>query len=227
VVAYYDFISDSTYKYWTSNEPDSTRIYRIKDLDANYFHAVDENHFFVLVTFYATEKIMFTRELPIKVHIGSNLDTAARRIFKIDSVRIYFNQNLGKFLSDIHHGHFQTYDSKKAIPPFIEQELDYLTGGLSLANPNEEFQCCCTSSQTLPERKLDFLAMSKDVFVMTYLTGGIGEEEHILLIKFENNKVVDIWYGVGLEQLHSLKKVVSFLSKRRKDPQTLHPNLDL
>lgn len=29
VVAYYDFISDSTYKYWTSNEPDSTRTYRI------------------------------------------------------------------------------------------------------------------------------------------------------------------------------------------------------
>jgi hypothetical protein len=61
--------------------------------------------------------------------------------YDIDSVRIYFNRNLDKFLSDINHDKFQVYDSKKAIPTFIEEELNYLTGGFSLANPKEEFQC--------------------------------------------------------------------------------------
>ena len=67
---YYDFISDSTYRFWASNgnSQDSTRICRIKDLDTNYFHVIDENHFFILVTFYATEKIIFSRERP-KIHL--------------------------------------------------------------------------------------------------------------------------------------------------------------
>jgi hypothetical protein len=60
---YYDFTTDSTYRYWTSNgnAQDSTRIYHIKDLDPNYFHVMDENHFFILATFYATEMIVFSR----------------------------------------------------------------------------------------------------------------------------------------------------------------------
>src|SRR6185437_12447895 len=100
-------------------------------------------------------------------------------------------------------------------------------GGLSLANPKEEFQCCCTSSRTLPQRKLDFLAMSKDVFVMTYLTGGIGEEEHILLIKLENDHIDDIWYGLADNSMHSLKEITRFLSRNKKKAEKLHPNLGL
>jgi hypothetical protein len=65
VDCFYDFMADSTYREWTSNRAsDSSRIWRTKDLDSNYIHMIDENHFYILVTFYATEKIIFSRVPP-------------------------------------------------------------------------------------------------------------------------------------------------------------------
>jgi len=149
------------------------------------------------------------------------------KVYEVDSISIYFNKNLDKFLSCINHDHFRTYANKNAIPPFIEDQLDCLTGGFSLANSKEQYRCCCTSPSTLPKRKLDFLSMSNDILVMTYLTGGIGVEEHILLIKFKGNRIVDVWYGLADYSLHSLRDIAKYLSRRRKNPQDLHVNLDL
>ncbi len=225
VNAYYDFVSDSTYRYWTSNVLDSTRIYQIRDLDTNHFHVIDENHFFVLATFYATEKIIFTRERP-RNQIKLNLDTP-RKGYKLDSVSVYFDFHLDNFLLCIAKELFQTHTNKLAIPAFIGEELDFLTGGFSLGNPDEEFQCCCTSSRKLPARLLQFLAISKNVLVMTYLTGGIAEEDHILLIKFKDRSIVDVWYGLADESLHSLPQIVKYISKRRRHSVGLHPNMYL
>jgi hypothetical protein len=135
--------------------------------------------------------------------------------------------NLDKFLSRISSEHFKVYNNKTAISAFIDEQLHSLTGGFSIANPGEEFQCCCTSPRTLPKRKLDFLAVSNDVFVMTYLTGGVGEEEHILLIKFKDNKIIDLWCGSSFPSLHSLREIEKYISKRRKKPSDLHPNFYL
>jgi hypothetical protein len=149
------------------------------------------------------------------------------KMYEMDSVKIYFNQNLNSFLSCINHDYFQTYNNKNSIPPFITEQLDYFAGGFSLANPKEQYQCCCTSPMTLPRRKLDFLSISNNVFVMTYLTGGIAVEEHILLIKFERKRIVDIWYGLADYSLHSLRDIAKYVSRRKKNPQDLHMNLDL
>ena len=222
---YYDFIRDSTYRYWSSVESDSTRIGWVKDLDTGYFHMVDKNHFFVLATFYATEKIVFTRELP-QIQAKSNLNSPGKA-YNLDSVNIYFNMNLDKFLSRMNREHFQVYNDKNAIPAFIGEQLDSLTGGFSLGNPGEEYQCCCTSSQKLPRRKLEFLAMSNDLFVITYLTGGIGVEEHILLIKFKDEKIADLWCGSSFDSLHTLQEIVKYISRKRKKPLDLHPNFNL
>jgi hypothetical protein len=64
-----------------------------------------------------------------------------------------------------------------------------------------------SSDKTLPKRKLEFFSMSKNILATTYLTGGVGEEEHILLIKFEDKRIVDMAFiaatngsliGIGL-----------------------------
>jgi len=62
---YYDFITDSTYREWANNRTaDSNEIWPVKSLDSNYIHVIDENHFYILVIMYATEKVIYSRQLP-------------------------------------------------------------------------------------------------------------------------------------------------------------------
>lgn len=68
VHAYYDFVTDSTYRYWTSNTLDSNTVFRISDLPPDYFHFIGRNHFYTLITFYATEKLLFSRQ---RVNVAS------------------------------------------------------------------------------------------------------------------------------------------------------------
>jgi hypothetical protein len=86
-VSYFRFIDDSTYNSWidartddaTKEAPvgcyicgsdykkmlnadhDSSIIYHYNNLDSTYFHIIDHDHFYIILTFYATEKIIYHR----------------------------------------------------------------------------------------------------------------------------------------------------------------------
>jgi hypothetical protein len=78
--------------------------------------------------------------------------------FRIDSLSIWTNKKLDTFLNTLQIENFKSYSDKKQIPTFLKEELDCWTkGDFSLANPDEEYQCCCTSSKKLPKRKLQYL----------------------------------------------------------------------
>src|SRR5689334_5979685 len=78
--------------------------------------------------------------------------------FKIDSLSIWTNRTLDSFLITLQKERFQTYTDKQEIPGFLLNELNCWTGGnFSLANPDEDYQCCCTSSKNLPKRKLQYI----------------------------------------------------------------------
>ena len=72
VYEYFVFNADSTYRNWTTNQlRDSNIIHPIRDLDdtsvhplidSRYIHVIDENHFYVWITFYASEQLIFTRQ---------------------------------------------------------------------------------------------------------------------------------------------------------------------
>jgi hypothetical protein len=145
----------------------------------------------------------------------------------IDSVSMYFDRNLDVFLSELHRGKFLVCNKKSAIPLFIKDKLEAATGGFSIANPSEEFACCCTSSAKLPRRKLIYLAKSHDILIMSYLTGGIGESTHILLIKFKDDEITDFWNAVSDVPLKSKSEIVRYIRKNRKVKDALHPNFDL
>jgi hypothetical protein len=97
--------------------------------------------------------------------------------FKIDSARIYLDENLNGFLTDLKSSKFVESNEIGEIPVGIKRQLDSLAGGFSIANPNGDYRCCCTSSKKLPLRKLVYLSNSNHLLVMTYLTGGVGEQE--------------------------------------------------
>lgn len=147
--------------------------------------------------------------------------------FKIDSAQIYLDKNIDRFLSDLKSEKFVDTNEIGAIPVGIKKQLDSLAGGFSIANPNADYRCCCTSSQKLPLRKLVYLSKSDHLLVMTYLTGGVGVSTHILFVRFNGDTIVDMWFANCLADLNSRGKIIRYINKNRKVRGYLHPNLSL
>jgi Fe-S cluster assembly iron-binding protein IscA len=143
----------------------------------------------------------------------------------VDTSKILLDENLDSFLSYLQTESFQTYSDKKKLPVFIKQQLNCLTKDkFSLANPNEKYRCCCTSSDKLPRRKLLFFSTSQDVFLITYLTGGIGVSTNILMFKFQGDKIIDLWTGYGFPEFKSKEEVIKHIKQNRKKEFGLHSN---
>ncbi|CAN5701613.1 hypothetical protein BH11BAC3_BH11BAC3_36450 [soil metagenome] len=146
----------------------------------------------------------------------------------VDTTKIFLDKNLDGFISDLQSQSFQTFSDKKQIPQSIKQQLDCLTKDkFSIANPNEGYRCCCTSSQKLPQRKLLFFSQSKDIFLIIYLTGGVGVSTTILLLKLEGDKIIDIWTGYGFPEFKSKDEVIKHIKEKRKTEFGLHSNLSI
>ena len=143
----------------------------------------------------------------------------------VDTIKILLDENLDTFLSDLQSESFQTYTDKKKLPAFIKQQLECLTKDkFSLANPNEDYRCCCTSSEKLPRRKLLFFSTSRDIFLITYLTGGVGVSTTILMLKFQGDKIIDLWAGYGFPNFKSKDEVIRHIKKNRYKELGIHGN---
>jgi len=163
----------------------------------------------------------------LSVFISLSTFGQSDNVFKIDSVRIFFDENLDRFLSDIKSNKFVDSNYIGAIPAGIKKQLELLAGEFSIANPNADYRCCCTSSQKLPIRKLVFLSKSDHLLVMTYLTGGIGVSAHLLFVRFDGDIIRDLWFANCLEDLKSRKQIVRYINKNRKAQGSFHPNFGL
>lgn len=145
--------------------------------------------------------------------------------FTIDTAKILANENLDNFVQSLRKDTFQNFGDKDAMPRFIKRQLSRLTNGFSIANPDKPYRCCCTSPGRLPKRQLNFLAKSKDVLVMTYKTGGIGVSTHLLLIRFDNEKIIDLWSGYCWADIKNVGDIVSYIDETRKNNRELNTNI--
>ncbi|MDI9366613.1 MAG: hypothetical protein QM541_16775 [Flavobacterium sp.] len=145
--------------------------------------------------------------------------------FKIDTTKILTKENLRKFATKLKNDTFQSFTDINEIPTFIKKQLNCLTNGFSIANPNEDYRCCCTSPRHLPNRKLIFVGKSKNVLAMTYLTGGFGVSTHLLLIQFENNKIIDLWTGYCPSYLTNLAEILNHIEERNKKKSDFDSNI--
>lgn len=145
--------------------------------------------------------------------------------YKIDTAKILLNENLDSFLVGIQQGTFSISHNKKDIPSFIKKQLDCLTNNFSIANPNKPFNATDIYDERLPDRQLLFIALNKELFIMTYLRGGFGEQTHIVFIKFQDNKIIDLWTGVCLEDLKSKDQILKYIKTYRNKKWGLNTNM--
>lgn len=145
--------------------------------------------------------------------------------FKIDTSVILKNKNLTKFIDKLQSDTFTTYYDVKEIPIGIKNNLDCLTKSFSITNPNKEYACCCTSSKELPERQLITMFKSHDLLVLFYLTGGAMVTTHIVLINFENDKILDLWAGHSWDNLKTTEETAKYLKENKKKKWGLNTNI--
>ena len=131
----------------------------------------------------------------------------------VDKGTLFTIKNLNEYVYKLQNDTFSVYHKKKAIPVCIKKQLDCIIGDFSIANPGRSFQISCVSSSKLPKRGLVFLAKNKNLIVLSYFTGGFGISKHLLIIKYQNDKIVDLWTcsAGSTSNIDSIKGIVSYI----------------
>ncbi len=99
------------------------------------------------------------------------------------------------------------------IPDFIKKFLDGISTNqtFDMANPDEEWQeggwvngfnnekkaiVHATSSvaKPFPPRQLIYCGIGKNMALISYYIGGIKKTQNNIMIKFKNDKIVDLWF---------------------------------
>jgi len=142
----------------------------------------------------------------------------------MDTAKILANLNLERLLSRFQSDSFIVTNKKEDIPRFLNKWLDCTTNDFSLANPGKPYQETDLIISNLPRRQLIFLAKSKGLLVMTYLTG-IGFPKRILFVQHNANKIEDVWVGQCFDDVDSKDKIIESIKKHKDNYEGLNTNM--
>lgn len=146
--------------------------------------------------------------------------------YQIDTAMILANENLQPLINDLDKANLTTHRNTEEIPDFIKNFLDSITGKhFSISNPGEKWQATDAVLETLPDRQLVYLGLADDLALLCYKSGGIGVSEHLLILKFENQKISDLWCGNVLVDLNNEKEVLDYIKSNDKKPWGLNTNI--
>jgi hypothetical protein len=142
--------------------------------------------------------------------------------FQIDTASILTNKNLDFFLTELKTGRFEVANKRNHIPAFIKRELNCLAHGFRIANPNKPYNATDAVIRRLAMRQLRFLAISKSLFVLYYLKGGLGLSGHILLVRFDKEKIIDLWNGDCSMEIKSVEDLIGYIEVNRNKENVLN-----
>jgi len=172
--------------------------------------------------------------------------------FQIDTIAILNNENLQHLISDLEKAKLNEKNTVEEIPNFIKSFLDSLTDNFSITNPGDEWQNDCIirfkqnevvekiydtaltdtltivsydSKETLPLRQLKSFWSGRSIALMTYYTGGWGIIEHIIIIKYDNKKIIDFWCGNLRTNLGTQEEILKYLIENKDEHWGLNTNI--
>ena len=155
--------------------------------------------------------------------VTNNITAQHNCAINVDTNSILADKNLDAFIIMLDKPGFVTFTDNNRLPQFIKQQLYCLTtDSFSIADRDEAYKCCCTSAKDLPKRQLLFFSINSNHLLITYLTGGIGVSTTILMLKFDKEKILDIWAGKAFPKFASKKEVIEHIKALRKKGNELH-----
>jgi len=143
---------------------------------------------------------------------------------KIDTEVILTDKNLKPLIAELAKSPIRSSYVVTDIPDFIKSFLDKVCSDrFSIANPGKNWNCCDGSwDDKLPNRELNYWGINKDFFFIYYKTGGFGVGGRLILLKYQNKKVNDLWAGAIPLDLKSNEAIANFLEENKSIPKSTY-----
>lgn len=158
----------------------------------------------------------------IKCSYAQSHNEPASTRYKNDNIIIDFNiivenKNLNTFINELRTNKLKSFYSAKQIPTFAKDVIAQLSKQkFSMADPGKDWQCCdAVTDPDLPGRILVYGGSSKNLLALVYLTGGVGTETHLVLIKHNDALIKNFWTGTALKEIHDQRSLIKYLSTIR------------
>lgn len=164
--------------------------------------------------------------------------------FKVDTHVINAGQNFGALMIDLEKSTLIEKKTMAGVPDFIKAFLDSISYDKSfdIANPGEDWQVGCTTDlgnqiqtkiydkekkdtvmmiswdgigKRLPSKQLVYFGLGKNIALLSYFTGGIGKSQHVNIIKFNSDKIVDFWFEMGIPFGSTKNELIKYI---KRDP---------
>ena len=132
----------------------------------------------------------------------------------IDSTLLLSDEKLPLLIDELEKTNLKEKKNANEIPNFIRKTLNRMTAdNFSIADFGEEWQVTDEVVEELPLRQLVYLGLGDNITLIAYYSGGIGESEHILILKHKNQQVIGLWHANILHDLKTKKEILKFLKK--------------
>jgi len=66
--------------------------------------------------------------------------------------------------------------------------------------------------------------LGDNMTLIAYYSGGIGESEHILILKHKNQQVTGLWHANILHDLKTKKEILKFLKQNIRNESKFNSN---
>jgi hypothetical protein len=128
-----------------------------------------------------------------------------------------------QLLDTIRNIELTSYNRKSDIPAFINEALNCWTGKFDIANPGHAFQAGCSVGwRRLPPRQLMYLGLSDHYMLIAYKHGGRGFNTPVIFFKFDNEKIVSVWYWMLSDKGMTTKEHILRSLERYPTVENLH-----
>ena len=158
----------------------------------------------------------------------------ANGIYKIDTNMAVSNGMKEKLIAKLETENMMDKKTVEEIPDFIKSFLDGTSTNhtFDMANPDEEWQedgwvngfdnekkaiIQATSSlaEPFPNKQLIYCGIGKNMALISYYIGGIRKTQNNIIIKFQNEKIVDLWFDHYNSQFgYSLGGTTNFVTTK-------------
>lgn len=117
--------------------------------------------------------------------------------YAVDTSIIYTNQNKKALLAELAKEEMSEMHTVEEIPYVIQHFLDSIAanGKFDIADPGA--QCNdqpIAIGKEIPSRKLVHFSIGEHIALLSFSTTGVDSSQHVAIIKFQHDKVLDLWF---------------------------------
>lgn len=166
---------------------------------------------FLATAFFTCNNGTIEPELLTGDYVYSSVSIAGND-YVIDSGIAMSNGTKEKILSILEKENLKEKKTVAEIPVFIKAFLDNISANknFDIANSGEKWQdsewiygfdtntkstekATTYIAEPFPTRQLIYCGVGKSTAMLSYYTGGIRMSQHVMILKFEGKKIVDLW----------------------------------